>query len=86
MIRGHVCHLVFGEELVGQVVGVMIEFGRVAVGLLPQPLARPLARLEPYGMLILMGLASTVFYYAPFFIADRLRARQPEAAGAVSTP
>jgi Zn-dependent protease len=33
-----------------------LDGGRVAVGLLPRALARPLARLEPYGMLILMGL------------------------------
>jgi Zn-dependent protease len=33
-----------------------LDGGRVAVGLLPRPLAMPLARLEPYGMLILMGL------------------------------
>jgi Zn-dependent protease len=33
-----------------------LDGGRVAVGLLPRPLARPLARVEPYGMLILMGL------------------------------
>jgi Zn-dependent protease len=33
-----------------------LDGGRVAVGLLPRPLARPLAQLEPYGMLILMGL------------------------------
>jgi len=31
-------------------------FGRVAVGLLPRVLAYPLSRLEPYGMLILIGL------------------------------
>ena len=30
--------------------------GRVAVGLLPRVLAYPLSRLEPYGMLILLGL------------------------------
>ena len=30
--------------------------GRIAVGLLPDALASPLARLEPYGMLILIGL------------------------------
>ena len=30
--------------------------GRVAVGLLPGFLAAPLARLEPYGMLILIGI------------------------------
>ena len=33
-----------------------LDGGRVAVGLLPDVLARPLARLEPYGMLILIGL------------------------------
>jgi Zn-dependent protease len=33
-----------------------LDGGRVAVGLLPQALATPLARLEPYGMLILIGL------------------------------
>jgi Zn-dependent protease len=33
-----------------------LDGGRVAVGVLPRALAWPLARLEPYGMLILMGL------------------------------
>ena len=33
-----------------------LDGGRVAVGLLPRPLAIPLARLEPYGMVILIGL------------------------------
>jgi len=33
-----------------------LDGGRVAVGLLPRFLARPLARVEPYGMLILMLL------------------------------
>jgi Zn-dependent protease len=33
-----------------------LDGGRVAVGLLPRPLAVPLARLEPFGMLILIGL------------------------------
>ena len=33
-----------------------LDGGRVAVGLLPRVLAYPLARLEPYGMLILLGL------------------------------
>ncbi|MGE4218331.1 MAG: site-2 protease family protein [Alphaproteobacteria bacterium] len=32
-----------------------LDGGRVAVGLLPAPLARPLARLERYGMAILIG-------------------------------
>lgn len=33
-----------------------LDGGRVAVGLLPKALAAPLARLEPYGMLILVAL------------------------------
>ena len=33
-----------------------LDGGRVAVGLLPRALAVPLARLEPFGMLILIGL------------------------------
>jgi Zn-dependent protease len=31
-----------------------LDGGRVAVGLLPQPLSVMLARLEPYGMMILI--------------------------------
>jgi Zn-dependent protease len=33
-----------------------LDGGRVAVGLLPNALAIPLSRLEPYGMLILIGI------------------------------
>jgi Zn-dependent protease len=33
-----------------------LDGGRVAVGLLPGPLATPLARLEPFGLLILIGI------------------------------
>ncbi|MFZ0622026.1 MAG: site-2 protease family protein [Pseudolabrys sp.] len=33
-----------------------LDGGRIAVGLLPNVLARQLARLEPYGMMILIGL------------------------------
>lgn len=33
-----------------------LDGGRIAVGLLPNALALPLARLEPYGMLILIGI------------------------------
>ncbi|RJF69815.1 site-2 protease family protein [Rhodopseudomonas palustris] len=33
-----------------------LDGGRIAVGLLPRVLGRPLARLEPYGMLVLIGL------------------------------
>jgi Zn-dependent protease len=33
-----------------------LDGGRVAVGILPRRLARPLARVEPYGMLILLSL------------------------------
>ena len=32
-----------------------LDGGRIAVGVLPDILSRPLARLEPYGMLILIG-------------------------------
>ena len=33
-----------------------LDGGRVAVGLLPRVMARPLARVERYGMFILLGL------------------------------
>jgi Zn-dependent protease len=33
-----------------------LDGGRVAVGILPRPLALPLARLEPFGMLILIAI------------------------------
>jgi Zn-dependent protease len=33
-----------------------LDGGRIAVGVLPKAVASPLARLEPYGMLILIGL------------------------------
>ena len=33
-----------------------LDGGRIAVGLLPNVVANPLARLEPYGMMILIGL------------------------------
>jgi hypothetical protein len=33
-----------------------LDGGRIAVGLLPKALAAPLAGLEPYGMMILIGL------------------------------
>ena len=33
-----------------------LDGGRIAVGLLPNVIATPLARLEPYGMMILIGL------------------------------
>ncbi len=33
-----------------------LDGGRIAVGLLPEVLASPLARLEPYGMIILIGV------------------------------
>src|SRR5215467_2456949 len=33
-----------------------LDGGRIAVGLLPDKLAIPLARLEPYGMMILIGI------------------------------
>ena len=33
-----------------------LDGGRIAVGILPNALAVPLSRLEPYGMVILLGL------------------------------
>ena len=33
-----------------------LDGGRIAVGILPDALASPLARLEPYGMMILIGV------------------------------
>ncbi len=33
-----------------------LDGGRIAVGILPDALASPLARLEPYGMIILIGI------------------------------
>ena len=33
-----------------------LDGGRIAVGVLPDALASPLARLEPYGMVILIGV------------------------------
>jgi Zn-dependent protease len=43
-----------------------LDGGRVAVGLLPNALAKPLAALEPYGMLIVIG----VFFLLPIFQAQ----------------
>lgn len=43
-----------------------LDGGRVAVGLLPNALAAPLAALEPYGMMILIGM---------FFLLPALEAR-----------
>src|SRR5665647_2730849 len=37
-----------------------LDGGRIAVGLLPNVFANPLARLEPYGMMILIGLLIVV--------------------------
>ncbi len=39
-----------------------LDGGRVAVGLLPDPLAMPLARLERFGLLIILA----IFIFAPF--------------------
>ncbi len=39
-----------------------LDGGRVAVGLLPRPLAMPLARLERYGIFIVIGLALILPY------------------------
>jgi Zn-dependent protease len=36
-----------------------LDGGRIAVGLLPASLARPLSRVEPWGMVILVALLVT---------------------------
>jgi len=43
-----------------------LDGGRIAVGLLPDGLALPLARLEPYGIMILIG----VLFILPMFGAQ----------------
>ena len=47
-----------------------LDGGRILVGLLPQPLARALARVEPYGFFILILLLATNtigFFLQPFY-------------------
>ncbi|MCS7100797.1 MAG: site-2 protease family protein [Burkholderiaceae bacterium] len=47
-----------------------LDGGRIAVGLLPERLAHPLARLEPYGMFIVILLLATntlTFFLVPFY-------------------
>lgn len=57
-----------------------LDGGRIAVGLLPGVLARPFARLEPWGMLILIGflivlpLAGSQFGLNLDFVSGLLRA------------
>ena len=43
-----------------------LDGGRIAVGLLPDRLAIPLARLEPYGLAILIG----IIFIVPIFGAQ----------------
>ena len=47
-----------------------LDGGRIAVGVLPDALAFPLARLEPYGMLILIGLLFILPMLGPQFGTD----------------
>jgi len=47
-----------------------LDGGRIAVGVLPDALAFPLARLEPYGILILIGLLFILPILGPQFGAD----------------
>ena len=46
-----------------------LDGGRVAVGILPRALALPLARLEPYGMMILLGLFFLSYFSAQIGVA-----------------
>ena len=45
-----------------------LDGGRVAVGLLPNSLARPLARLEPYGIFIIFGLILIPYFLGLNFL------------------
>ncbi|KAB2834676.1 MAG: site-2 protease family protein [Caedimonadaceae bacterium] len=45
-----------------------LDGGRVAVGLLPNSLARPLARLEPYGIFIILGLILIPYFLGLNFL------------------
>ena len=49
-----------------QYAAVSLDGGRVAVGLLPNFLAEPLAQLEPYGMMILI----TLLFFLPMLGAQ----------------
>src|SRR5436309_1877100 len=41
-----------------------LDGGRIVIGVLPDAIASPLARLEPYGMVILIGLLSSCRWWA----------------------
>jgi Zn-dependent protease len=45
-----------------------LDGGRVAVGLLPDDLARPLARVEPYGIFIVFGLILIPYFLGLNFL------------------
>src|SRR5882672_2506375 len=47
-----------------------LDGGRIAVGVLPNVFANPLARLEPYGMLILIGLLVILPMLGPLLGVD----------------
>jgi len=44
-----------------------LDGGRILVGILPKPLAMPIARLEPFGILILLGLLIVLPMLGPQF-------------------
>jgi Zn-dependent protease len=47
-----------------------LDGGRILVGLLPYRAAAPVARLEPYGLFIVLGLVATGllgFFVEPFY-------------------
>jgi len=50
-----------------------LDGGRVAVGILPRSLAEPLSRLEPYGLLIVMG----VFLVLPMALGPQGQGMNP---------
>lgn len=53
-----------------------LDGGRIAVGLLPRALAAPLSRVEPWGLLILIGLLATgllgQILHLPFMLTESL--------------
>ncbi len=49
-----------------------LDGGRVLVGVLPRPLAKAVARIEPYGMLIIVLLIFVLPFAGPRFLGIRL--------------